>query len=62
MIVPIAKILLSNERVVFYEKFQKTYINQEIDLIMSALGIKNPVKSFQNLLLGKSILDINRGS
>ena len=61
MIVPIAKILLSNERVVFYEKFQKTYINQEIDLIMSALGIKNPVKSFQNLLLGKSILDINRG-
>ncbi|MDC6473213.1 DUF4292 domain-containing protein, partial [Flavobacteriaceae bacterium] len=62
MIVPIAKILLSNERVVFYEKFQKTYINQEIDLIMSALGIKNPVKSFQNLLLGKSILDISRGS
>ena len=62
MIVPIAKILLSNERIIFYEKFQKTYINQEIDIIMNALGIKNPVKSFQNLLLGKSILDINRGS
>ena len=31
MIVPIAKILLSNERIVFYEKFQKTYINQELD-------------------------------
>ena len=29
---------------------------------MNALGIKNPVKSFQNLLLGKSIFDINRGS
>lgn len=62
MIVPIAKILLSNERIVFYEKFQKTYINQELDLIMNALGIKNPVKSFQNLLFGKSIFDINRGS
>jgi|TARA_B000000475_G_C15951489_1_gene428968 hypothetical protein len=62
MIVPIAKILLSNERIIFYEKFQKTYINQEIDIIMNALGIKNPVKSFQNLLLGKSIFDINRGS
>ena len=62
MIVPIAKILLSNERIIFYEKFQKTYINQEIDIIMNSLGIKNPVKSFQNLLLGKSIFDINRGS
>ena len=62
MIVPIAKILLSNERIIFYEKFQKTYINQEIDIIMNALGIKSPVKSFQNLLLGKSIFDINRGS
>jgi len=62
MIVPVAKILLSNERIIFYEKFQKTYINQEIDIIMNALGIKNPVKSFQNLLLGKSIFDINRGS
>ena len=61
MIVPIAKILLSNERVVFYEKFQKTYINQELDLIMNTLGIKNPVKLFQNLLFGKSIFDINRG-
>ena len=62
MIVPIAKILLSNERIVFYEKFQKTYINQELDLIMNTLGIKNPVKLFQNLLFGKSIFDINRGN
>ena len=60
MIVPIAKILLSNERIVFYEKFQKTYINQELDLIMNALGIKNPVKLFQNLLFGKSIFDIKQ--
>ena len=43
MIVPIAKILLTNQKVLFYEKFQKTYINQDLDLIMRTLGIKNPV-------------------
>ena len=31
MIVPIAKILLTNQKVLFYEKFQKTYINQDLD-------------------------------
>ena len=47
MIVPIAKILLTNQKVLFYEKFQKTYINQDLDLIMRTLGIKNPVKFFK---------------
>ena len=31
MIVPIAKILLTNQKVLFYKKFQKTYINQDLD-------------------------------
>ena len=62
MIVPIAKILLSNERIFFYEKFQKTYINQEIDLIMKTLGINKPVEVFHNVLFGNPILDIGKGS
>jgi hypothetical protein len=62
MIVPIAKILLSNQRIVFYEKFQKTYINQEINLITKTLGIKNPVEVFQNILFGNPILDISKRS
>ena len=61
MIVPIAKILLTNQKVLFYEKFQKTYINQDLDLIMRALGVKNPVEIFQNVLFGNPILDIGKG-
>jgi len=60
MIVPIAKILLTNQKILFYEKFQKTYINQDLDLIMRTLGIKNPVEIFQNILFGNPILDTGK--
>ena len=61
MIVPIAKVFITNERIVFYEKFQKTFINQEIDNIMRPLGIKRPVELLQNLLFGRALTDINKG-
>ena len=61
MIVPIAKVFITNERIVFYEKFQKTYINQEINKIMRAVGIKRPVELLQNLLFGRPLSDINKG-
>ena len=61
MIVPIAKVLITNERIVFYEKFQKTYINEEIDKIMRAAGIKRPVELLQNLLFGRPLSDFNKG-
>ena len=61
MIVPIAKVFITNERIVFYEKFQKTYINQEIDKIMRPAGIKRPVELLQNLLFGRPLSDINKG-
>ena len=61
MIVPIAKVFITNERIVFYEKFQKTYINEEIDKIMRAAGIKRPVELLQNLLFGRPLSDINKG-
>ena len=61
MIVPIAKVFITNERIVFYEKFQKTYINQEIDEIIRTAGIRRPVELLQNLLFGRPLLDINKG-
>jgi hypothetical protein len=61
MIVPIAKVFITNEKIVFYEKFQKTYINQEIDKIMQGAGIKRPVELLQNLLFGRPLSDINKG-
>jgi len=60
MVIPIAKILMSNERLVFYEKFQKTYIDQDISQIMKIAGIKKPVEAIQNLLYGRPMIDINK--
>ena len=61
MIVPIAKVFITNDRIVFYEKFQKTYINQEIDKIIRPAGIKRPVELLQNLLFGRPLSEINKG-
>ena len=60
MIVPIAKIFLDNERIIFYEKFQKTYVDQDISQLMRLAGIKKPVKLIQNLLFGKPLIEINK--
>jgi len=61
MIVPIAKILITDDNLVFYERFQKTYINQELNEIKDLIGINSPVKLFQNLFYGEPLWDITKG-
>ena len=61
MIVPIAKILMTNERFVFYEKFQKNYIDEDISQLSKLLNLKNPVNFLQNILFGSPVVDINKG-
>ena len=61
MIVPIAKILITDNNLVFYERFQKTYINQELNEIKDLIGIQSPVQLFQNLFYGEPLLDITKG-
>ena len=61
MIVPIAKILMTNERFVFYEKFQKNYIDEDLSQLSKLLNLKNPVNFLQNILFGSPVIDINRG-
>ena len=61
MIVPIAKILMTNERFVFYEKFQKNYINEDLSQLSKLLNLKNPVNFLQNILFGSPVIDINKG-
>ena len=60
MIVPIAKILLTNERFVFYEKFQKNYIDEELSQVSKLLNLKSPVNLLQNILFGTPVIDINK--
>lgn len=60
IIVPIAKVLMSNDRFVFYEKFQKTYIDQDISKIMKTAGLNNPAEAIQNLLYGRPFVRLSR--
>ena len=60
MIVPIAKIFMTNERFVFYEKFQKNYIDEELSQVSKLLNIKSPVNLLQNILFGSPVIDINK--
>ncbi len=62
IVVPIAKVLMSNNRFVFYEKFQKTYIDQDITKIMRTAGLKNPAQAIQNLLFGRPFIKLNKAS
>ena len=60
MIVPIAKILMTNERFVFYEKFQKNYIDEELSQVSKLLNLKSPVNLLQNILFGSPVVDLNK--
>ena len=50
MIVPIAKILMTNERFVFMKNFKKI-IDEELSQVSKLLNLKSPVNLLQNILL-----------
>ena len=59
MIVPIAKALITKERLIFYEKFQRTYIDSSLK---STKGEPLPlsIELIQNILFGNPVVDINK--
>lgn len=61
MIVPIAKLLITPEKVSFYEKFQKNYYEGEIEWINNILDLSLTFADVENLLLGKPFLDVGSG-
>ena len=62
MLVPIAKAIISKNKLRFYERFQKTYYDGEITAINSILKTKINYNKLENLLLGKSFVDLNNNS
>ena len=60
MIVPIAKAFITKNQFIFYEKFQRTYI--DIPLNYSNTGLLPPVslELIQNILFGKPIIDVDK--
>jgi len=61
MIIPIAKLLITPEKVLFYEKFQKKSFEGDLTFLKDYLGINFSYKNIENLLIGKSVIDIKKG-
>ena len=58
MIVPIAKALITKDQLVFYEKFQRTYIDTSLK---NNKGLLAPIsiELIQNILFGKPVVDVD---
>lgn len=58
MIVPIAKALITKDQLVFYEKFQRTYIDTSLK---NNKGLLQPIsiELIQNILFGKPVVDVD---
>ena len=61
MIIPIAKLLVTPNKVSFYEKFQKTYFEGNYDLINTPLNTNFVYSDLENLFLGKPFLNPDQG-
>jgi len=61
MIVPIAKLLVTPDRVSFYEKFEKTFFEGDVSFINQQFETSFEFKDLQNLLMGLPLINITRG-
>lgn len=55
---PVAKALITNDKVSYYEKINKTYFEGDFTLLSSWLGTELDFEKVQNLLLGQAILNL----
>ena len=56
MIVPIAKALITKDQLIFYEQFQKTYINTSLKYNNTTSLPSISIELIQNILFGKPIV------
>ncbi len=56
--IPLAKVLITKDRVSYYEKIGKTYFDGDFSLLSQWLGTPLDYQKLQNLLIGQSIYDL----
>lgn len=56
--IPLAKVLITKDRVSYYEKISKTYFDGDYRLVSKWLGTSLDYEKLQNLLLGQAIYDL----
>lgn len=55
---PIAKLKITPDKVMFYEKIKRTYFEGDFSLISQFLGTSLDFNQLQNVLLGRPIVDV----
>ena len=61
MLVPIAKVLITPDKVSFYEKFQRTFFEGDISFLNKQFNTDFEFKDLQNLLMGLPLSDLKKG-
>lgn len=60
--IPLAKMLITPDRVQFYEKLTRQYFDGDFGLLSKWLGMNVDFEKVQNLLLGRATEDLNNGA
>ena len=61
MLVPIAKVLITPDKVSFYEKFQRTFFEGDVSFLNKQFNTDFEFKDLQNLLMGLPLSDLKKG-
>jgi len=59
--IPLAKVKITPNRVVYYEKLQRTYFDGDFSLLSKWLGTELDYEKVQNILLGQAVLNLKKG-
>ena len=58
--IPVAKLLMTNEKIFFYEKFQKKYYEGDYEFLNSILGTNFRLQDIQNIFIGNPIDNLKK--
>ncbi|WP_456377074.1 DUF4292 domain-containing protein [Lutibacter sp.] len=58
---PLAKVKITPNRVVYYEKIKRTYFDGDFSLLSKWLGTELDYEKVQNILLGQAVLNLKKG-
>jgi len=58
---PVAKVKITPNRVVYYEKMKRTFFDGDFSLLSEWLGTELDYEKVQNILLGQAVLNLKKG-
>ena len=59
--IPLAKVKITPNRVIYYEKIKRTYFDGDFSLLSKWLGTELDFEKVQNILLGQAVLNLKKG-